>query len=53
MASHAHGGSLPSRQELKAISAAFSVDFAALFCADRLLDDACCGRKGPMTAWYC
>lgn len=36
-----HGRSLPSRVELKAISAAFSVDFAALFFADRLLHDAC------------
>lgn len=37
----AHGNSLPSREELKAVAAAFSVDFAALFFADRLLNDAC------------
>lgn len=32
---------LPSRDELKAISVALSVDFAALFFADRLLQDSC------------
>jgi hypothetical protein len=36
-----HDHSLPSREELKAISVGFSVDFAALFFADRLLNDAC------------
>jgi hypothetical protein len=37
----AHGSSLPSREELKAIAMAFSVDFAALFFAERVLDNAC------------
>jgi len=37
----AHGKSVPSREELKAISRAFSVDFAALFLADRLLGNGC------------
>lgn len=36
-----HDHSQPSREDLKAISVAFSVDFAALFFADRLLNDAC------------
>jgi hypothetical protein len=36
-----HGKSVPSREELKAISQAFSVDFAALFLADRLLNNRC------------
>jgi len=33
--------SVPSREELKEISQAFSVDFAALFLADRLLNNEC------------
>lgn len=33
--------SIPSREELKGISQAFSVDFASLFLADRLLNNAC------------
>lgn len=37
----AYANSLPSREELKAVAAAFSVDFAALFFADRLLNDEC------------
>ena len=37
----AHRKSLPSRAELKEISKAFSVDFAALFLADRLLNNEC------------
>lgn len=37
----AHAASLPSRDDLKAISEAFSVDFAALFFADRLQHDGC------------
>ena len=36
-----HRKSLPSREELKKISQAFSVDFAALFLADRLLNNDC------------
>jgi len=36
-----HGKSVPSREELKEISQAFSVDFAALFLADRLLNNRC------------
>ena len=36
-----HGKFVPSREQLKAISQAFSVDFAALFLADRLLNDRC------------
>lgn len=36
-----HRKSLPSREELKEISQAFSVDFAALFLADRLLNKEC------------
>ena len=36
-----HGESVPSREELKAISQASSVDFAALFLADRLLNNRC------------
>jgi hypothetical protein len=36
-----HGNFVPSREELKAISQAFSVDFAALFLADRLLNNRC------------
>ena len=36
-----HGKSLPSREELKEISQTFSVDFAALFLADRLLNNEC------------
>lgn len=36
-----HRKSLPSREELKEISQAFSVDFAALFLADRLLNNEC------------
>lgn len=36
-----HGKSVPSREELKEISQAFSVDFAALFLADRLLSNEC------------
>jgi len=37
----AHAQSIPSRDELKAIARNFSVDFAALFLADRLLNDEC------------
>ncbi|MGH7962120.1 MAG: hypothetical protein ACRERD_09900, partial [Candidatus Binatia bacterium] len=33
--------SIPSREELKGISQAFSVDFASLFLADRLLNNEC------------
>ncbi|HLD66278.1 MAG TPA: hypothetical protein VJA19_09550 [Pseudomonas sp.] len=33
--------SIPSREELKVISRVFSVDFASLFFADRLLHDEC------------
>lgn len=36
-----HRKSLPSRAELRGISQAFSVDFAALFLADRLLNNEC------------
>jgi len=36
-----NGKSVPSREELKEISQAFSVDFAALFLADRLLNNEC------------
>ncbi|SEC03589.1 hypothetical protein [Pseudomonas anguilliseptica] len=36
-----HGESIPSRDELLAISQEFSVDFAALFLADRLLSNEC------------
>lgn len=36
-----HRKSLPSRAELRGISQEFSVDFAALFLADRLLNNEC------------
>lgn len=36
-----HRTSLPTRDELKKISQTFSVDFAALFLADRLLNNEC------------
>lgn len=36
-----HEKSLPSREELEEISRRFSVDFAALFLADRLLNNEC------------
>lgn len=48
----AHGGSLPSREELKAISVALSVDFAALFFADRLLQDSCNKTLNRLFAHY-
>ena len=47
-----HGNSLPSREELKAISVAFSVDFAALFFADRLLNSACNKTLNRLFARY-
>ena len=47
-----HGNSLPSREELKAISVAFSVDFAALFFADRLLNNACNKTLNRLFARY-
>lgn len=37
----AHGKPIPSRDELRAVSENFSVDFAALFLADHLLNDRC------------
>jgi len=46
------GNSLPSREELKAISVAFSVDFAALFFADRLLSNACNKTLNRLFARY-
>jgi hypothetical protein len=46
------GNSLPSREELKAISVAFSVDFAALFFADRLLNNACNKTLNRLFARY-
>jgi hypothetical protein len=36
-----HGRTVPSRESLKKIAQDFSVDFAALFLADRLLSDDC------------
>jgi hypothetical protein len=46
------GDALPSRDELKAISVAFSVDFAALYFADRLLQDACNKTLNRLFARY-
>ncbi len=37
----AYGASTPSREDLRVISQAFSVDFASLFLARRLLADEC------------
>ncbi|MGH9577948.1 MAG: hypothetical protein ACRD3R_10980 [Terriglobales bacterium] len=39
--SHRYRQSLPSRDELRGISSDFSVDFASLFLADRLLRNEC------------
>lgn len=36
-----YGNSIPSREELRKISQTYSVDFASLFFADRLLNDPC------------
>jgi len=47
-----HEGALPSRDELKAISVALSVDFAALFFADQLLQDSCNKTLNRLFAHY-
>jgi hypothetical protein len=47
-----HEAALPSRDELKAISLALSVDFAALFFADRLLQDSCNQTLNRLFAHY-
>lgn len=49
---HRSHAALPSRDELKAISAALSVDFAALFFADRLLQDSCNQALNRLFAQY-
>jgi hypothetical protein len=46
------GNFVPSREELKDISAAFSVDFAALFFTDRLLANACNRALNQLFARY-
>lgn len=47
-----HGNFVPSREELKDISVAFSVDFAALFFTDRLLANACNRALNQLFARY-
>lgn len=47
-----HEVALPSRDELKAISVSLSVDFAALFFADRLLHDSCNKTLNRLFAHY-
>lgn len=48
----AQGNFVPSREELRDISAAFSVDFAALFLTDRLLANACNRALNQLFARY-
>lgn len=47
-----HKESMPSREELKSISRVFSVDFASLFLADRLLNNECNKKLNRSFAGY-